>query len=154
MYLRVPIRIKKCFGSLSLVSDSSSTDSTNIQAARKNPAPPEPGNPSEYDKMITDMLKHVTTLNTGLLAIIAAFNQQLVPLFRLHPDFTTYFLLTFFLSLALCMAGFVATIYVLHERNSRAWSRRREIMIFIAAIGYVFSLMFLLALFTRAYQGS
>ena len=27
--------------------------------------------PTEYDKMITDLLKHITTLNTGLLAIIA-----------------------------------------------------------------------------------
>ena len=108
--------------------------------------------PTEYDKMITDLLKHITTLNTGLLAIIAAFNQQIVPLFQRHTEFTTYFVLTFFISLALCMFGFVSTIFVLHRRDARTWARRREIMVFIAAIGYVFSLMFLLALLTQAYQ--
>jgi hypothetical protein len=110
--------------------------------------------PTEYDKMITDMLKHITTLNTGLLAIIAAFNQQIVPIFRLNPDFTTYFLLTFFLSLALCMAGFVTTIFVLHKKDTENWVRTREIITFIAATGYIFSLMFLLAMFALAYEAS
>jgi hypothetical protein len=120
-------------------------------------APVVAKDPSKYDEMITDLLKHLTTLNTGLLAIIAAFNQEIIPIFRLNPDFTTAFLLTFFTSLALCMTGFVTTIVFLHtndaESRARAY-RAREIMVVVAAAGYIFSLMILLALFAWAYQTS
>lgn len=111
--------------------------------------------PTKYDEMITDILKHLTTLNTGLLAIIAALNAEIRPVFQMNSDYTKCFIITFYISLTFCILGFITTVFVLRRkvgRNPSYLYRVRDLMVITAAVGYVIALMFLLALFSSGYQ--
>src|SRR5215213_4435565 len=70
--------------------------------------------PSKYDEIVIDVLKHLTTLNTGLLLILSAFSNQLAPVLKSNLDYATRFVNTFYLSLLLCMLGFVVTVICLN----------------------------------------
>lgn len=110
--------------------------------------------PSEKDKIVNDILKHLTTLNTGLLAILAAFSDRLADLLALQNDYGMYFLLSFYLSLVLCMIGFMLMIFSLRVRNDR-WRTNikllRDATILFAALGYIAALMFFTTLYASSF---
>lgn len=110
--------------------------------------------PSNHDEIINDILKHLTTLNTGLLAILSIFNEQIGNLLQTYKFIGEFFLSSFYFSLLLCMIGFILTIISLHIQNS-TWRRRikflRDIVILVAALAYIAALMLLVTLYSSAF---
>jgi hypothetical protein len=109
--------------------------------------------PSKHDEIVNDILKHLTTLNTGLLAILSAFSAQVAALLTLNRDLAMYFLYAFYMSLLSCMIGFMITVMSPHIRNP-TWrgnvNTLRDVVVFFAAIGYIGALM----LFITVYSSS
>lgn len=112
-------------------------------------------NPSNHDEMMVDILKHLTTLNSGLLAILSIFGETIDLLLRSNLEYGAYFLYSFYLSLVLCMVGFMLTIVSLQNvsrRLRKASKVARDISLIISALAYMFALMFLMTLYISNYQ--
>ena len=133
------------------------TDS-NLTPVSAKPSPkrarkPKENEPSKHDEIINDILKHLTTLNTGLLAILAAFSEQISKLLKSNHDIGISFLVVFYLSLLFCMIGFILTIISLQFKNT-IWRRNtnilRDVVVLVAALGYVVALMFFLTLYSNS----
>jgi len=101
------------------------------------------------DDIINDILKHLTTLNTGLLAILTAFSQQIQVFLKSYPSIGSYFIYSFYMSLLFCMIGFILSIVSL-QRLSPRWRSgiklTRDIIIIFASLGYIAALALLLTL--------
>jgi|GEM_PF-6785639 hypothetical protein len=111
--------------------------------------------PSSHDEMIVDILKHLTTLNSGLLAILSIFGDTIDSLVKSNLEYGSYFFYSFYLSLVLCMIGFMLTIISLQNinRNYRKASRVvRDACLVISALMYMLALMFLMTLYITNYQ--
>ena len=109
--------------------------------------------PSKHDEIINDVLKHLTTLNTGLLAILSAFNQQIQEILKAFPYFGTYFIYSFYTSLLFCMVGFILSIVSLQRLAPQVRHRiklLRDTIIVFAALGYVAALMFLVTVYSSS----
>lgn len=108
---------------------------------------------SKHDEIVNDILKHLTTLNTGLLAILSAFSDQVAHLLTSNQTLATYFLYAFYISLLSCMIGFMITVISPHLRNRR-WRTNvktlRDLIVFFAAGGYIAAL----AIFITVYSTS
>lgn len=109
--------------------------------------------PTKHDEIINDILKHLTTLNTGLLAILAAFSEQTRVFLESFPTVGVSFVYSFYVSLVFCMIGFILSVISL-QRLSPAWRSRtklvRDIFIVVAVLGYIAALMFLVTLYSSS----
>jgi len=110
--------------------------------------------PSKHDEIVNDILKHLTTLNTGLLAILSAFSDQIKNLLVVDKTYGIYFLYAFYISLLFCMIGFMLTIISLQQKNPnrrRNIKFLRDVIILFAALGYISALMVLVTLYSSSF---
>lgn len=107
--------------------------------------------PSKHDEIVNDILKHLTTLNTGLLAILSAFTDQVSDLLKSNQIFATYFLYAFYMSLLACMIGFVLTVLSPHIKDQRRHVNikiLRDVVVTFAAFGYIGALVIFFTIYS------
>jgi uncharacterized membrane protein len=107
--------------------------------------------PTKHDEIVNDILKHLTTLNTGLLAILAAFSQHIQTLLQSYPSIGSAFVYSFYVSLLFCMTGFILSVVSLQRLTPRRRSGiklLRDMFIVVAVLGYIAALMFLVTLYS------
>lgn len=135
-----------------MATNSDLTPDVSVHSLKRIRKPKE-NEPSKHDEIINDILKHLTTLNTGLLAILAAFSGQFAELLKSNHAIGAAFLYSFYMSLLFCMLGFMLTIIALQLENPRRRKNTsivRDVVILVAALGYIIALMFFVTLYSNS----